>query len=150
VGGNEEAMKITTIDVSAQFGGRDASQAVLPHFRALKSALKGKSFGGFPFPKLAFILRVDGEVTAFGESGAGNIDFDKKREYLSVDIGFTREDHAGRGPAEVSAFVAGAIMSSVPLLRGLGDARLKGVDWGALEAALQAFSDAYKAQFASG
>ena len=60
---------MTTIDVSAQFGGPDAAEAVLPHFRALKAALKGKSFGGFPFPQLAFILRVDGAVEAylFGE-----------------------------------------------------------------------------------
>lgn len=138
----------TSIDVSAQFGGRDASQAVLPHFRALKSALKGKTFGGFPFPKLTFILRVDGEVNAYGQSGAGSIDFDKKGGYVSVDIGITREDQAGRGPADLSAFVAGAILSSVSLLRGLGDARLEGVDWEALESAVKAFSGAYKAQFA--
>ena len=141
---------MTTFDVSAQFGGPDAAQAVLPHFRALKSALKGKAFGGFPFPRLAFILRVDGKVSAYGQSGAGNIEFDKKGGYVSVDIGITRHDLGGGGPAEVSAFVAGAIISSVSLLRGLGDARLKGVDWGALEIALQSFSAAYKAELAQG
>jgi hypothetical protein len=149
VGGKEEAMT-TTIDVSAQFGGRDASQAVLPHFRALKSALKGKSFGGFPFPELAFILRVDGEVNAYRQSGAGNIEFDKKGGYVSVDIGITRAEWADRGPADLSAFVAKAIMSSVSILRELGDARLNGVDWEALEGALEAFSEAYRAEFARG
>jgi hypothetical protein len=149
VGGKEEAQAMTTtIDVSAQYGGRDAFRAVLPHFRALKSALKGKLLGGFPFPELAFILRVDGEVSAYGQSGAGSIDFDKEGGYISVDIGITRDEWAGRGPADLSAVVAEAIMSSVSLLRGVGDARLKGVDWDALEAALRAFSVAYKAHFA--
>lgn len=138
---------MTNIEVSAQFGGRDAAQAVLPHFRALKSALEGKSFGGFPFPQLAFVLRVDGEVNAYGQSGAGNVEFDKKGRYVAVDIGITREDQARGGPVEVSEFVAAEIMSSVGLLQSSGDGRLKGVDWRALERALLAFSAAYTAQF---
>jgi hypothetical protein len=141
---------MTTLDVSSQFGGRDAAQAVLPHFRALKSALKGKLFQGFPFPQLAFVLRVDGEVNTYGLSGAGSIEFDKRGRYVSVDIGITRNDLEGRGPGEVSAFVAGAIMSSVALLRGLGDARLAGVDWQALESALQAFTAAYRVELVQG
>lgn len=139
---------MTTLDVSAQFGGRDAHQAVLPHFRALKSALKDKSFAGFPFPVLAFILRVGGEVNPYGESGAGNIDFDKKGKYASVDIGIPREQWTGRSPTELSSFVAKAILSSVDLLRDKGDKRLKEVDWDALQVVLQAFVDAYQAQFA--
>jgi hypothetical protein len=141
---------MTTIDVSAQFGGRDAAKAVLPHFWALKSALKGTTLVGFPFRELAFILRVDGEISSFGESGSGNVAFDSKGTYVSVDIGLTHEDLAGRGAAEVATFVAGAIVSSVTLLRGLGDPRLEGVDWGALETGLQAFSAAYKAQVGAG
>jgi hypothetical protein len=148
--GKQEAITVTTIDVSAQFGGRDAAKAVLPHFWALKSALKGAMLVGFPFRELAFILRVDGDVNTYGQSGAGNVQFDKKGAYVSVDLGLTHEDLAGRGPAEVATFVAGAIMSSVPLLRGLGDARLEAVDWGALETGLQAFSAAYKAQVGAG
>jgi hypothetical protein len=147
MGRKEEAMTFATIEVSAEFGGRDAHRAISPHFLALKSALKGKSFRGFPFPQLDFILRVDGEVSSYGLSGAGNVRFD--RTGVSVDIGITR-DLAGRGAAEISDFVAGAILSSVSLLRGLGKPRLKGVDWGALETVLQAFSDAYKVQIAQG
>jgi hypothetical protein len=141
---------MTTIDVAAQFGGRDAAQAVLPHFWALKAALKGTTVVGCPFWQLTFILRVDGEVSRFGQSGAGNVQVTRKGTSVSVDIGITHEDLAGRGAAEVATFVAGAIMSSVSLLRGLGDARLKGVDWGALETALQAFSAAYEAKLAQG
>jgi hypothetical protein len=136
------AIRTTTIDVAAQFGGHDAAEAVLPHFWALKAALKRTTLVGCPFRQLTFILRVDGEVNSYGQSGAGNIKFAKKGTCVSVDIGVTHEDLAGRGTTELATFVAGAIMSSVSLLRGLGDARLKGVDWGALETALQAFSSA--------
>jgi hypothetical protein len=140
---------MTTIDVSAELGGLDADQATLPHFRALKSALKGRSFEGFPFPELAFILRVDGEVSSFGLSGPGHIDFDKKGQWVSVDIGIPTANWVAREASEVSTFIAGALMASVALLREQGGHRLKGTDWGALEIALQAFCAAYAAEFRS-
>lgn len=83
---------MTMIDFSAQFGGHDAASAVLPYFKALKSASKGIHLEGFPFPKLAFILRVDGEVNQYGSSGIGNLDIGKKKGYLSIDIVITQDD----------------------------------------------------------
>lgn len=84
--------KSTIIGFSAQFGGQDAADAVLPHFWALKAAAKDIKFSGFPFPKLAFILRVDGQISQFGFSGAGEPDVDRDGEYLSIDIGITIQD----------------------------------------------------------
>ncbi|AMV22406.1 hypothetical protein VT03_31215 [Planctomyces sp. SH-PL14] len=85
-------MILSQIDFSADFGGRDAATAVLPHFKALKTACNGLRFQGFPFPKLAYILRVDGEVNQYGLSGVGYLDIDRKGEYLSLDIGIERDD----------------------------------------------------------
>lgn len=82
----------TSIDFSAEFGGQDAVDAVLPHFFALKAASKGIEFTGFPFPKLAFILRVDGQVCQYGFSGTGDPEIDPDGEYLSIDIGVTIQD----------------------------------------------------------
>src|SRR6267154_2045174 len=82
----------SSIDFSAQFGGRDAAAAVLPHFKALKAAARGLRFDGFPFAELAFILRVDGDVHQFGFSGANNLEIGKNSEYLSVDIGINHDD----------------------------------------------------------
>lgn len=137
---------MTTFEVSAQFGGRDAAQAFLPHFRALKSAVKGVSCSGFPFPQLAFILRVDGEVNTYGQSGVGNVEIDKKGRYVSVDIVITSADIAGRSVSEVAAFVAGAIVSSAEFLRRQEIARLERSDWEALETSLRAFSGVYEAE----
>lgn len=105
---------MTTITVSAEMGGRDAEQAILPHLRTLKTALKGRSFEGFPLPEVAFILRVDGtdwRDHSYGLSGPGNIAFDRNRQWVSVDLGIPSEQWAGRAPAKVAAFVAGAIMA---------------------------------------
>ena len=51
---------IAVIDFSAQFGGREAAAALLPHFKALKAVASGLVIENFPFKKIAFILRVDG------------------------------------------------------------------------------------------
>lgn len=135
-------MVMSILTVSAQFGGLDAGQAGLPHFRALKSALKGKSFVGFPYPELAFILRVDGDISSYGLSGAGHTEFDRKRQWVSVDIGPTKE-WVGRSVSEVSVFIARAMMETVELFKGRVDDRLRSTDWHALEAVLQAASTAY-------
>lgn len=85
-------MSSSIVDFSAQFGGQDAADAVLPHFKALKAAARGLHLEGFPFAKLAFILRVDGKVNSYGLSGAGYLEVDKDGEYISVDIGITQDD----------------------------------------------------------
>jgi hypothetical protein len=139
---------MTVIDVSAQIGGLDAEPVLLPHFFALKSALQGRSFEGFPLRELAFILRVDGEVSTYGLSGPGNIDFDKKGQWVSVDIGITSTAWVGRKGSEISDFVANAILASVDLLKE--QERLEPTDWGALETTLESLCVAYKAQFSSG
>jgi hypothetical protein len=91
----EQAMcsnKTANIDFSAEFGGRDAASAVLPHFHTLKAAAKGIAVTHFPYPELAFILRVDGEISQYGFSGTGEPDVDRDGEYLSIDIGITIQD----------------------------------------------------------
>jgi hypothetical protein len=80
------------ISFSGQFGGRGASGKILPYFWGLKLAAEGVEFEGFPFPELAFILRVDGEVSQFGDSGPNNLKMDRNGEYLSVDLGLTLVD----------------------------------------------------------
>ena len=137
---------MTTIEVSAQIGGPDADTALNPHFRALKSAEKKSSFEGFPFPRLAFILRVDGEVSTYRLSGAGDVECDRRGRYVSIDIGLARTDWEGRGAIEVSEFIVRAVMSSVDVLRQTRDARLAGTDWASLENALKAFTAAYRAE----
>ncbi len=124
-------MRLSVIDFSAQFGGRDAAAAVLPHFKSLKAAARGLPLEGFPFPKLAYILRVDGEVQRFGFSGARNLEIDSEAEYLSVDIGISQEDR-GRIPDVISD----AVMASIDTIGTAAATSSWNVDPGALQRSL--------------
>jgi len=112
----------TTIDFSAQFGGQDAADAVLPHFKALKAAAKGIEFAGFPYPELAFILRVDGEVSRYGFSGTGQPDVDSDGEYLSIDIGVTLHDRD-----KIAQTIESGIMNSPEIITAA--IRSRKIDW---------------------
>jgi hypothetical protein len=110
------------VDFSAQFGGHDAADAVLPHFKALKEAAKEITLDAFPYPELAFILRVDGEISQYGFSGVGEPEVDKDGDYLAIDIGVTVEDRC-----DVPHVIRTSMMDSLQIIaaainsRGIGD-----------------------------
>lgn len=134
-------MDSSGIDFSAQFGGRDAATAVLPHFKLLKTAARGLRLGGFPFAKLAFILRVDGEVTQYGLSGAGNLDVDNNGEYLSVDIGITCRDRD-----RICDLISSAIHSSTDQIKLIAESKFWDVDFQALQSCLTELITRYKCE----
>lgn len=80
------------ITFSAQMGCKQSSEEALPYFWGLKEAAKEIDISGFPFPELAYILRVDGNIWAFGVSGPNNFKLDRKGQYLSIDLGVTIDD----------------------------------------------------------
>ncbi|PCI09200.1 hypothetical protein COB72_07015 [bacterium] len=128
-----------TIDFSAQFGGHDAADAVLPHFRALKAAAKNIEFSGFPYPKLAFILRVDGEISQYGFSGTGEPDIDRDGDYLSIDIGITIQDRE-----TIPQVIKSGIMNSPEIITAaIQFRRIKGFDPEILRAPLELLCERY-------
>ena len=120
-------MLSSSIDFSAQYGGRDAAVVVMPHFKALKAACHGIRLEGFPFPELAYILRVDGEISQYHISGAGNIEIDSGRDYLSVDIGVECDDRN-----RIVKVICDSIMSSVEQIECLARQNAWNVDFGSL------------------
>jgi len=132
------------IEFSAQFGGRDAATAVLPYFKALKAASRNLCLRGFPFPKLAYILRVDGEVTQFQFSGARNLEIDSDREYLSVDIGIKKEDRD-----QIGNVISNAILSSAEQIKAFKKAQIWDVDSTALEMCLSDLIVRYQSELPS-
>jgi hypothetical protein len=131
------------IDFSAQFGDQESADLVLPHFRALKAAAKGRTIEDFPARTLAFILRVDGSITAFRVSGAHNVAFDRKKAYVSVDIGVTIDDRA-----QLRERLSSGIQASVEVLRASTDKRLLGTDFQAVAQALRDLCLDYEARVA--
>lgn len=132
-------MTSSLIDFSAQFGGRDAAKAVLPYFKSLKSASRELCIEGFPFQKLAFILRVDGEVNQYGHSGAGKIELGANREYLSMDIGIKLEDRD-----KVTKVVCSAILSSIEKIKTMANAKDWNFNWDSLEKCLSDLITRYR------
>ena len=133
---------IATIEVSAQFGGRDAAAAALPHFKALKAVATNFSIAEFPFNSLAFILRVDGEVNSYDLSGPGHLDFDADN-YVSIDLGVKSEDYSNC-PDSLSRSISGALRSSIEFLRCSNDVRIEGIDLDSLEKTIYELSLAYE------
>jgi len=131
----------STLEFSAQFGSREAAEAVLPHFRILKSVARKYSLPQFPFKSMAFVLRVDGEISSFGLSGLGNIDF-KGKKYVSVDIGISQEDYV-RNTKHLSSVISDAIVTSASFLQQVDDERMKDIDFAMLREALNDFSKSY-------
>lgn len=122
---------MTNIDFSAQFGGRDAAAVVLPHFKALKAASHGVHLEGCPFPKLAFILRVDGEVNQYELSGSGNLDIGENGKYLSIDIGIKENERE-----QLVDNISAAMLSSIDLVGLANDTNSWDIDLQALRRCL--------------
>lgn len=132
-------MTATLVDFSAQFGGRDAATAVLPHFHSLKAASRGLVLSGFPLAKLAYILRVDGEVNRYGLSGAGNLEVDTDEGCLSIDIGILLGDRL-----QISEVICRAILSSIEQIMTLSETESWDVDAQTLETCLLALIRRYR------
>ena len=133
------------IDFSAQFGGRDAAAAILPHFRALKSAAKGLVVSDFPANELAFILRVEGEVSSYGQSGAENLDV-QLPTYVSVDIVISNK-WRGKTDIEIAKCIGRLLRESVDFLTKVKNSEIGTIDETNLEDAINRLSLAYTRGF---
>ena len=131
---------MASIVFSAQFGGRDAAAFAMQHFRALKGAATKLGLLDFPFPELAFVLRVDGEITKYGFSGISNPEVDSGRRYLSLDIGITLQDR----PHLVHT-ITKSISDSGPIISDtLKEYGLTSFDGDSLDNALKLLCQTYK------
>ena len=132
---------IAVIDFSAQFGGREAAAALLPHFKALKAVASGLVIENFPFKKIAFILRVDGEVNSYNLSGPGNLDFDQDN-YVSVDLGIKRDEYESCAIGAMQSIIK-SLRLSIEFLKNSNDARLEEIDFRSLEDVLSQLIKSY-------
>lgn len=132
---------MSSFEVAAQLGGVDASAALRPHLVALRRAARETALAGFPYPKLTFILRVDGEIQTFGPSGPQDVKVDRGGRDASVDITVSVADRRRLGPDD--NVIVDGIRGSVEMLRQSTAGRLKAVDFGALAAALESLTARY-------
>lgn len=99
------------IDCSAQFGGDDCANALLPHFRAFKRSFL-ESDNVLPcrsIERVAFVFRVSGSVRDFAFEGCENIDFNSRKKYISIDVGVQIARWKGRTNSEIARCLAGML-----------------------------------------
>ncbi len=95
---------------SAQMGGMDADAALLAHFRAFKAAFADS--GALPCDQLeliAFVLRVGGSVRDFPFEGCEKIDLNRKKKYISIDVGVPIARWQGRSDKEIAVYLIDAM-----------------------------------------
>jgi hypothetical protein len=130
---------ISSIDFSAQFGGLDAENHVLPHFKALKKACKSIEIVNFPFRNLTFILRVDGKIRSFNFSGLEKIKTASSKEYISIDLGIMRKDYG-----QIEKVISESVLSSTNLLINVFAKMKLKYDIGSLKSNIQRLVSNYK------
>lgn len=130
---------VSVVDFSAQFGGQDAADAILPHFRTLKCVSRELHLDGFPLHELAFILRVDGEVQKYPPMLDGNIKVNKKSGYVSIDIEISIEDRE-----RIVDAISEAIISSIEKLQEHKKTMSMGINFDLLRKSLLLLIERYK------
>jgi len=94
------------ISFSAQFGGVDASTILKPHFFALKKEFHvAQDLPCDAIREMAFILRADGAIQQFHFEGCENVELNRKKKYISIDVGVPIKRWQGRSDAEIAAYL---------------------------------------------
>lgn len=96
------------ISVSAQFGGGPGSTLVKPHFFELKKALRsaGREIPCEVIREIAFILRVDGDIVQFNFEGCERIELNRRKKYISIDVGVPVARWKDRSDLEIAEYLA--------------------------------------------
>ena len=92
-------------------GGPDADAALLPHFKSLKQAFVSGD-GSLPCvgtDLIAFILRVDGKVHSFNFEGCERVDLNRRKKYISIDVGVPIVRWQGRSDAEIARYLVAVL-----------------------------------------
>jgi len=73
-----------------------------------------RSYSG-ALDEVALVLRIDGSVQAWGQSGVSNTSISKKKRYVTADI-FMTEATWQSGGKEVRAFLASHLREAIELM----------------------------------
>lgn len=82
-----------SITLGADVGGKDAHLATHEHILALRKLLRQDCHGVYSYAikEFALVLRVDGEIQAWGKSGVDGVKMGKKNSFVTADIFVPKE-----------------------------------------------------------
>ena len=133
------------VEVSGQFGGREAGKDVVPHFLALKRAEKEAGTFEFPLPKFCVVIRADGEIQSFDPRIDGEVELPRSRAYVSVDIHLSRSDIQTLRSGGRPNAIATKLRRSVRWLAESEAAAGLDFDQAALQGVVEKWAQAYEA-----
>lgn len=99
--------KNPAITVGAQMGDKRASNAVTPHFMALKQSFNQFCAGPYSseVAEFALVLRVDGDIWHWNRSGCDRMRRSIKDRYITIDIYVPKERWDGVSDIEVRRYL---------------------------------------------
>lgn len=99
--------KSPAITVGAQMGDKRASNAVTPHFMALKHCFNQFCAGPYSseVAEFALVLRVDGDIWHWNRSGCDRMRRSIKDRYITIDIYVPKERWDGVSDIEVRRYL---------------------------------------------
>lgn len=100
--------KDAAITVGAQMGDKRASNAVAPHFMALKQSFDQFCAGPYSseVAEFALVLRVDGDIWHWNRGGCDRMRRSKKDRYITIDIYVPKERWDGASSIEIRRYLA--------------------------------------------
>lgn len=106
------------VTLGADVGGKDAFDATNQHVLVLRNLLRQECLA-VPregINEIALVLRIDGSVQAWGESGVGKVSFQKKRAFVTADI-FVSIDVWSTGDASnIRRFLVEQVLCAIQLI----------------------------------
>lgn len=112
--------KDASITVGAQMGDPQASNAVTPHFMALKHSLNQICTGPYSaeVAEFALVLRVDGDIWHWDREGCDRMRRSKKERYITIDIYVPRKRWEGILGLEIRRYLAACVEEALQKMIG--------------------------------
>ena len=97
--------------ISAQYGDVESASVIRPHFQALKAALKAEldAIQCEQLRQFAYVLRVGGAITQFNFEGCERIDLNRKKQYISIDVGVPIARWKNCSDREIAEYLAASM-----------------------------------------
>jgi hypothetical protein len=95
------------VTFGAQMGDRESDEIVSPHWQRLVGLLDkycNKKYAA-NLNEFAPILRVDGDIWAWGFEGCKSLRLQRKHGYITLDIGMLKVNWQGKSPQEIKEFL---------------------------------------------
>lgn len=103
------------ITLGADVGGKDANAATCEHVLELRELLNQECLGPYSntIKEFAIVLRIDGSVQSWGQSGINNIVLQKKRGYITADIFMPKEVWSAGNVRYLRKFLGDKVKSAI-------------------------------------